>query len=80
MPWMRRFGIAPTGSIGEGQRKAATWVYAGDLEEIDTVDGPGFFAAAQVHLPGFREGQVTSPGFMAGQVFVPGFSSGEAIF
>lgn len=70
MPWMRRFGIAPTGSIGEGQRKAGAWVYAGDLEEIDTVYGPGCFAAAQVHLPGF----------IAGQVFVPGFSSGEAIF
>lgn len=31
MPWMRRIGIAPTGTIGQAQRQAGAWVYAGIL-------------------------------------------------
>lgn len=47
MPWMRRFGIAPTGTIGQAQRQMGAWVYAGILAEapvVETDPGSGWVA------------------------------------
>ena len=40
MPWMRRFGIAPDGSIGQADRQQGPWVYSGILAESVVVSGP----------------------------------------
>ena len=33
MPWMRRFGIAPDGTIDQGDRQQGSWVYQGILAD-----------------------------------------------
>lgn len=41
MPWMRRFGIAPDGTIDQGDRQAKAWVYGGILAEAPNVPSEG---------------------------------------
>lgn len=46
MPWMRRFSIAPDGTIGQSDRQSGPWVYAGILAPVvDLKSGPVVVAA-----------------------------------
>lgn len=56
MPWMRRFGIAPDGTIGQRDRQAGTWVYGGLLAAppVDLKSGPAIIAALGTYQIGPR--------------------------
>lgn len=79
MPWMRRFGQLPTGTIDQASRTAAAIVYAGILPSaVVPIVGP-CWAAGDVYVLGMKAGDVNLAGIKAADVYLPGFKAGQRV-
>lgn len=72
-PW-RGMLPAPDGTVAQADRQHAAFLYGGILagSNVVTINGPLYFAAASVYLPGMMRAGVYRPGSQSGDAYMPG--------